>query len=429
MKLNCNRKNFLYGSGAFVLLPALESLGFKRFLSAESNKKKKPPKRIAYLGFGWGVTQETWYPDKKQTGEAYILPDGLKPLNKLKKDITIVQGCTHKYSHEAHWGSTFWLTGANRYGVPGQSFANTISADQVAAKQLGRETRFSSLQLCSKDKNSGHGPGLSLAWNQGGKPLAGLDSPVQVYHRLFSAEKMSLSQRIAELKKKRSVLDTVLLDAKHLQKGLSKNDTEKLDEYYQSIRDIEIQLSKDEKWMTIPKQKAPLTIPKNGLKGYDEIKLMYDLMVAAFQTDNTRVITYRQPVSNLLKSMSIATSPHNMSHYTPGKRMEASQKRDVAQSELLAGLINKMKAIKEIDGSTLFDNVALAYGSNIRSIHYLNNCPTILTGGGANIALGQHIVLKKDTPLNNVWLTMLKGIGIDVEQHGDSTGVVKELLV
>lgn len=97
------------------------------------------------------------------------------------------------------------------------------------------------------------------------------------------------------------------------------------------------------------------------------------------------------------------------------------------QSELLAGLIDKLKATKEADGSSLFDHTALAYGSNIRSIHYLDNCPTIVTGGGANLKLGRHMNLPKDTPLCNVWLTMLHGLGIEAERHGDSTGVVKEL--
>jgi hypothetical protein len=108
--------------------------------------------------------------------------------------------------------------------------------------------------------------------------------------------------------------------------------------------------------------------------------------------------------------------------------MAASQKRDATQSELLAGLIDKLKASKEADGSCLFDHVALAYGSNIRTIHYLDNCPTLLTGGGANLRLGQHLVLPKDTPLANVWLSMLHGIGAEAERHGDSTGLVKELI-
>ena len=109
--------------------------------------------------------------------------------------------------------------------------------------------------------------------------------------------------------------------------------------------------------------------------------------------------------------------------------MDASKARDKAHCELLAGLIDKLKATKEADGSSLFDHVALAFGSNISSIHYLTNCPTILTGRGAALKLGQHLALPEDRPLCNVWLTMLQGMGIHVERHGDSTGVVKELQV
>ena len=107
--------------------------------------------------------------------------------------------------------------------------------------------------------------------------------------------------------------------------------------------------------------------------------------------------------------------------------MVASQAKDRVHSELLAGLIDKLKSTKEADGSSLFDHVALAFGSNISSIHYLTNCPTVLTGGGANLKLGQHLVLPKDTPLCNVWLTLLQGVGIQTKRHGNSTGVVKGL--
>jgi hypothetical protein len=156
---------------------------------------------------------------------------------------------------------------------------------------------------------------------------------------------------------------------------------------------------------------------------------MYDLIVAALQTDSTRVLTYRQPVGTLLKSLDLKVAPHDMSHYTPGERTEASQKRDAAQSALLAGLFDKLKATKEPDGSSLFDHTCVVYGSNIRTIHYLDNCPTVVAGGGAGIQLGRHVVLKdKNTPLCNLWLTLLNGCGIQAQRHGDSTGVLKELL-
>jgi hypothetical protein len=154
---------------------------------------------------------------------------------------------------------------------------------------------------------------------------------------------------------------------------------------------------------------------------------MQDLIVAALQTDSTRALTYRLPGNTLLQSLELKHSAHNVSHYSPGERMEASKMRDKAHSELLARLIDKLKATEETDGSSLFDHTTVAFGSNISSIHYLTNCPTVLTGGGANLKLGQHLVLPKDTPLCNVWLTMLQGMGLDVQRHGDSTGVVKEL--
>ena len=268
---------------------------------------------------------------------------------------------------------------------------------------------------------------MSLAWDRRGKPIAGVNNPVQVFHKLFSAENLPLEVRQAAIAEKRSVLDAVLTEANRIQRGLAKTDKYKLDEYFQGVRDIESRLSKDESWLDVPKAKAPIDEPEPGLKGREEIEVMYDLIVAALQTDSTRVMSYRMPGLSLLQSMGINLSAHNVSHYSPGERMEASQARDKAHSELLAGLIDKLKATKEVDGSSLFDHVALAFGSNISSIHYLVNCPTILTGGGANLNLGQHLVLPSGTPLCNVWLTMLHGIGIQTDRHGDSTGIVKEL--
>jgi len=423
-----NRRHFLRGTGALIALPALASIGFRPFASAAQKVKATPSKRAVFLGIGFGVTKETWYPDLKDTGAGYKLTEGLAPLARHKKDFTVVQGCSNQYSNEAHWGSTFWLTGANRYSVPGQNMANSISVDQVIAQNLGRDTRFASMQLDSSDGSaSGHGPGLSLSWDQRGKPVSGFKDPLQVFHKLFSADDLPLAQRQAAINQKRSVLDAVLTEAKRVQRGLSKNDNDKLDEYFQGIRDIETRLGKDEDWLEVPKAKAPIEEPSPGLKGKEEIEMMYDLIVAALQTDSTRVMSYRLPGQELLKSLDISLSAHNISHYSPGERMEASKTRDKVHAGLLAGLIDKLKATKEADGSSLFDHTALAFGSNISSIHYLDNCPTILTGGGANLKLGQHLALPKDTPLCNVWLTMLQGLGIQTERHGDSSGVVKEL--
>ena len=426
--LSITRRTVLRSAGSAVALPLFDSLGFGRRATAAPVAVR--PKRMVFLGFGWGVTNETWFPDGKQTGKDYVIPEGLKPLERHRDRFTVIQGLSNKFANEAHWGSTFWLTGANRYGEPGKSFSNSVSADQVAAAAWGDQTRFASLQFGTLDAgNSGHGPGLSLAWDSRGRPLAGLDTPVLAFHRLFSAEGTSLEERQAALSAEQSVLDAVRADAARVRRGLSAADTDKLDEYLQSIRDIETRLAKEKQWLTVPKP-APaggLGAPKEGVAGQDEIKVMYDILVAALETDATRVITYRQPVGTLLTSLGIKVFPHDMSHYQPGERMDASKKRDATQSELLAGLLDRLAAVKESDGTSLLDNTTLVYGSNIRSIHYLDNCPTLVAGGGSGIRLGEHVVVPDKTPLANLWLTLLKGAGVKAEHHGDSTGVVKEL--
>ncbi len=384
------------------------------------------------MSFGWGVTRDDWFPDKSVAGADYVMPTGLESLRRHKKDITVVQNLSNQFSSEAHWGSTFYLTGANRYAEAGKSFHNSVSADQVAAEKLGLATRFTSIQLgCNDAENSGHGPGLSLAWSRQGKPVAGLNDPVAAYHKLFSDGKTPLAERQVMLQKKRSVLDAVMEDAKDVGRGLGRDDADKLGEYLQSVRDIETRLSKEEQWLDVPKVR-PETLPdepQGPVAGYEEIKLMYDLMIAAMQVDATRVFTYRQPVDSLLKSFGATITGHNMSHYTSGDRKAVSQTRDQKQSELLAYFIDRLKKTKESDGSCLFDHVAMSYGSNINSIHYLTNCPTIITGGGAGIKHGRHLVLAPKTPLANLWLSLLRGVGVDVASHGDSSGVINELFV
>ena len=420
--LPLSRRTLLRSAGATVALPWLESISGGATARAAA---ATPPKRFMFLGFGWGVTNETWYPDKARVGGDYPLPAGLMPLERHRGNFSVVQGLGHRHVIDGHFGSTFWLTGANRYSKAGSSFSNTISADQVAAEQWGKETRFASLQFdTEKASDSGHGPGLSLAWDATGRPLAGLTTPVLAYHKLFSAEDMTLEERQAAIASGRSVLDALSADATRLQRGVTAVDARKLDEYFESIRDIERRLARDERWISVPKPRPEgIVEPKPGLAGEPEIKLMYDLAVAAFANDLTRVITYRQPVVSLVKSLGIAEAVHDMSHYSPGSRLQqASEARDLAQSRLLAGLLDRLGEVKEADGSSLLDHTTVVYGSNIRCSHYLDNCPTLVAGGGSGIKLGEHVVMPDKTPLNNLWLTLLQGSGVKVDKHGDSTG-------
>ena len=424
-----SRRHFLRSSSALIALPFLESFGFRRFASATSHSPATPPRRMVFLGTGYGVTEDSWFPSEDQPGKDYDMPPGLKPLERHRANFSIVHQLSNRWSRSGHEGSTFWLTGANQF-EGGATFRNSISADQVAATEFGKQTRFPSIQLSGADPDmghAGHGPGLSMAWDARGKPVAGMNSPLELYHRLFLPDETPLEDRQALLEQKRSVLDAVLQDAQDLQRGLARKDVEKLEEYFDSIRDIENRLVRDDDWQSIPKPEAPLPAPPAGPVGKHEVEVMYDLMIAAMQTDSTRVLTYRQPISTLLTSLGIKVAAHDMSHYSPGERREASQRRDLAQSELLAGFLDRLRETKEPDGSSLFDHVSLVYGSNLRTVHTTENCPTILSGGGAGVKLGHNLVMPKNTPLCNAWLTLLHGVGVSVERHGDSTGILTSL--
>jgi hypothetical protein len=135
-------------------------------------------------------------------------------------------------------------------------------------------------------------------------------------------------------------------------------------------------------------------------------------------------------VTTLLASLDIKTEAHTMSHYhgAPGDRITASRARDLAQSELLAGLLDRLEATREADGSSLLDHVTLAYGSNIRTAHSLDNCPTLIAGRGAGLRLGRDVTVTKGTPLCNAWLTLLRGSGVEADTFGDATGPLPELL-
>lgn len=425
-----SRRRALVTGTAIIALPAFESLGFQRFAAAAP--AVSPPKRLVFLGFGWGVTEDEWYPKIGEPGRDYSLPPLLEPLAKHRADFSIVQGLWNRFTGNGHYGSTFWLTGANEYGVPGRSFFNSISVDQAAARTLGTETRFESLALdCGDAANgSGHGPGLSLSWDARGKPVGGPRNPVEAFHRLFAKDTTPLEQQQAALRQRRSVLDNAVENARDLARSLGSTDRDKLDEYLQGIRDLETRLSRDEQWIGVERPEPPFGEPKPGLAGRAEIALMYDIIVAAMQTDSTRVLTYRQPVTTLLTSLGLKTEAHTMSHYhgRPGDVVESSRQRDLSQSELLAGLIDKLKATKEPDGSSLFDHVTVVYGSNIRTAHSLDNCPTLITGGGAGVKLGENIVVPKNTPLCNAWLTLLKQSGVAIDSFGDSTGLLDAIV-
>ena len=167
------------------------------------------------------------------------------------------------------------------------------------------------------------------------------------------------------------------------------------------------------------------------MDGLAALKTLQKLIIAAFQTDSTRVITYRQPINSILKSWQFGLGAHSLSHYNlDPRRREASEQKDTLFMELFAGLIDMFKQAEDIHGQNLFESTLISYGSNLRTGHGLKGCPALYTGGAvANLKYGEHIVLpQKDTPLSNYWLTLVQHAGIPLDQFSHSTGSLSELV-
>ena len=411
-----SRRAVLRGLGTTLCLPLLESVGAAAPIA-------KPPNRMIFLSYAWGVSKDDWFP--VEAGSDYKITECLKPMERHRADFSVLSHLSNKRASQGHWGCTTWLTSADVNGTPGKQFQNTVSVDQVAARQLGVETRFPSVELSTVEKDNGYGPGMSLAWSEAGNSIAGEPSPVAFFDRLFGASEVPLEERQYLINHDRSVLDAVMSDARSMHKQISKTDREKVDEYFDSVRDMEVRLKKAEEWLDRPKPKATLPRPEGKLSTVEEIKVMYDLMVAAIQTDMTRVITYKQPVEGIFGDLGFKVDGHKTTHCTTqSEAYRASIARDQKQLEMLAYLIDRLKDLKDPDGSTVFDNSVIAYGSGIRTNHMTRDTPTLVAGhGGGGMNQGQHYIFESEqTPLANLWFSLLNQAGVKTERFGDSEG-------
>ncbi|MDC0275190.1 DUF1552 domain-containing protein, partial [Akkermansiaceae bacterium] len=254
------------------------------------------------------------------------------------------------------------------------------------------------------------------------------DDP-RAYRQLFGSAGQSKEELEKMIEQKRSVLDVIASDGVDMKRRVSGEDHERIEEYFDSLRQIELGLQRQAEWSDVPLPKAPFGEPAQGLSGEEEIKMMLDLIIVALQTNSTRVATYRLPIQSLLSSLEVTISAHTLSHYSSSVTKRAdSEKRDQKLMELFAYFIDRLKATKDRNGETLYDTTIASYGSNLRTGHTLKDCPALLTGGGMeNIKHGRHIMLKELTPMSNYWLTILQEAGVKVNQFNDSSGPLEEL--
>lgn len=413
-----SRRRFLRGSGGILLsLPLLEAFAV--------GGAQQAPVRFVNLGFIYGVAyQNHWFP--KSTGLDYEITEGLKPLERHKSDFTLFKNMDNPLARDSHYSCTTLFTGADRRRTPGRSFHNSISSDQVAARHLGKDTRYTSIELATSPSELGTGPGLSLAWNEEGKPIPGIADPLEFFNMLFGNGKVTRESLATE----KSILDSLMEESRSISSVISKADRNKLDEYLESIRQAEVRLQKSQNWFDVPKPKAGYDSPVEGLIGTQNIRFMYDLIVSAMQVDATRVISFLQPLQSMFNEQEIGTSTHVVSHHTSKTEAVVHAKRkDVLHAEMLAYFIDKLKSTKDIDGRSLFDNCVVHFASGVRYGHILTDVPVIVTGGGGGkLRHKGYLELDDDKArLSNLWLTSLQTANVPVAQFSDSNGVLEEL--
>lgn len=440
-----SRRAFLKGLGAAMALPYLESLGPLGSL-AEAADVQTHPLRLLFVFVPNGMHMPHWTPSA--VGADYELPPSLRALHKSKSDFSVLSGLSLDAGRahgdgpgdHARAAATF-LTGMHPRKTGGANIKVGVSVDQVAAKTLGRTTRFPSLELgiergrMAGSCDSGYSCAYSsnVSWRSERSPNAKEIVPQRVFDRLFKSSKDGLTARERQARDKRraSILDAVLEDAKKLRKGLGKSDRQKLDEYVDSVREVEKRILSPKKKEASPAEnyKVPRGIPKNPTEHMDQ---MFDLIRLAFQTDSTRVATYMMGNAGSNRSyrfLGVREGHHRLSHHGGDKKKHAKiatiNRFHVAR---FARFLEEMKKVKEGDG-TLLDNTLIVFGSGIGdgNRHNHNNLPIILAGGGNHVKLGEHLKFKSDTPLCNLYFSLLRKAGWRGQRFGDGTKRLSKL--
>ena len=436
----------LRGLGTAVALPFLEAMKPALAL-AEASGRPSPPKRMAFLFVPNGVHLPDWTP--KESGRGFELPFILNPLQEVKDDILILTGLTQDKGRANDDGSgdharacSAFLTGAQARKTHGADLRVGVSVDQIAAQKIGHHTRFPSLELgCDPGANAGNcDSGYSCAyssnisWMSSTTPVGKEVNPRLVFERLFSDEATGQAARnLARRNRHRaSILDLVAEDARSLQARLGRADQRKLDEYLTAVRQIERRVGHSDHQ---PHDLTGVTKPSGIPETYEEhVRLMSDMLVLAFQGDLTRVATFmfgNAGSNRSYPSIGVRDGHHDMSHHG-GDPVKHNKIRQINRFHViqLAYLLERMKSIKENDGSTLLDNCMVVYGSGLSdgNRHNNENLPVLLAGkGGGNIRTGRHVRYEQETPMNNLFLSMLDGVGAPTASLGDSTGRLGQL--
>ena len=439
-----NRRALLRGTGASLALPWLECM-----TASGATTSFETPRRFCSMYFGFGVglpaedsdhSQWRWFPNGE--GADFEFTKTLKPLESHREQLSVLGGLSHPEGRRMgghDTGDTF-LTGAY---LNNEQLQNTVSADQIYAKAIADETRFSSLVL-STDGGVGEPTRSStLSYNDKGRPIPSLNQPQQIFNRFFGAGDEGSIAAERRLRSSARMLDRILEDSRSLKNRLGKRDQQKLDEYLASVRQIEQNVERSQRWLEIPRpeirdeERDMLNLEADHEAPLQFMRTMYDLIYLAFRTDSTRVATYQ--VTNMADCSSKAVpfpqlegfknSLHGLAHgWNKPEGAEALGRWDRFMAEQFAYFLNRLASCEE-NGESLLDHTAVLYGSSNSTTHNNQNYPLILAGGGAfGLRHGRFHKFEESVPMSNLLLTMLNRVGAQQESFADSTGEIAELM-
>jgi hypothetical protein len=446
-----SRRHFLRGLGACIALPAFESLAPFKLLATPASKlattASGAPLRAAFLFFPNGAIPAAWWP--KDAGKDFEFSRTLKPLEPLRRHIQVLGGLDQKAAYggpdgagdHARGGGVF-LTGV-RLKKSATDIRAGISIDQVIAREVGHLTRFASLELSSDairtsgacDSGYACAYQYNLSWSSPTTPVAAESNPRMVFERLFGAG--APGERAANMQRRqqeqRSVLDFVLEDARGMNRRLNGRDRDKLDQYLTGIREIETSIQKAERFgaVTDPGIATPAGIPQDRAQ---YVQLMFDMLVLAFQTDSTRLATLllgHDGDNRSLPEAGISEGHHDLSHhFSNEEKIQKLTEIDFWYAQQFAQLLQKLEAIKDVDGKSLLHNSMIVYGSGNADAnrHTHSNLPLILAGAGGGALTPGRYVQHGAKPMTNLLLSMAHTMGAQkLESFGDSTEKLEDV--
>ena len=440
------RRTLLKGLGAVMALPWLEAMGLQTgWAAGNTPTKNAAPNRMAILYVPNGVNMDGW----RVGAEGALpskLPPILAPLASVRNDFSILTGLTADKARAHGDGGgdharamSAFLTGAQPRKTDGANIRSGVSADQMAAARIGDRTRLASLEIGTEASKLAGGcdSGYSciyqsnISWRSATQPMPKEVNPKLIFERLFGSGTDLERQRRDSARK--SVLDAVREDYRDLNGRLGAEDQRKLDEYFTAVREMELRIAKSGQDGRSKLPVGALT-PKGIPESYAEhLRLLADLMVLAFQTDTTRVATFvlaNEGSNRSYPFIGVRDGHHSISHHGHDPvKLSKIQDINVFHSTQLAYLLERLKSVKEGDGN-LLDHSMIVYGSGNGDgdRHNHDDLPILLAGGGCGtLKQGRHIVYQKETPINNLWVSMLNRMDIRDVQLGDSTGELKKL--